>query len=131
MDAQVPEAAAEIGEFLPPAPGVRHQHKVIDQVRHIDAQGHGQGHAAAGQQPPHRPLRHRRQGQLIHQHQQIAEIGVKAEHPRPDVSRLQQGGVQQQTQSPQQENARRRKPQSHVRRLLSQAEGGTVHLPVL
>ena len=39
--------------------------------------------------------------------------------------------VQQQTRRPQQENARRRKPQSHVRRLLSQAEGGAVHLPVL
>ena len=87
MHADVAEAAAEVGEFLPLAFLLGHQHELIDQVRYPDVQGHGTGEPHVGQnrpQPPSGPEARAKQQQLIHGQQEVALIGVKAEHPRPD-----------------------------------------------
>ena len=116
MDAEVAEAGPEVGKALAISLGVRHQNELIYQMGHEDAQRHGEAEGTARQQTQSGAVGKaggNGQRQLIHQHQKVAEIGVKAEHPGTDVSRLQQGGVDQQTHRTQQENTPRRQSQYH------------------
>ena len=117
MDTQVAEAAeSDIRQRLAALFRRWHQHPLVDEVGHEDAQRHAQGHTGGAEPPEHAALwivAADPQRQLVHRQQQVAEVGVKDEESRPDAARHRQRGVKIQSHQSQQAQKQRGQPQHH------------------
>ena len=89
-----------IGKGAAGAADPGHQHEVVDEVGDPDACRHSHGHIGRDQQlidgaGTEQPRGEQRQ--LIDHHQEVALVGIEAEHTGADLSRPGQGGVDHQT----------------------------------